>query len=69
MSNPRSSIRTVGITKEESRLKREAQTLSLRKKARDQLLSKRRRGNAEGTTISNTIFEDKNVLESVSIFF
>lgn len=68
MSHPRSSVRTFGISKEESRLKREAQTLTLRKKERDQML-KRRRGNIEASSeVSLPSNEDKTVIEAVSIY-
>lgn len=51
MEFKRQSIRTVGISLDESRRKRETQTLSLRKQNREELLAKRRRAT---TTIDSS---------------
>lgn len=47
MESGRSAVRTTGISHDESRRKRETQTLSLRKQAREELMKKRRRGHDE----------------------
>lgn len=44
MEKHRAQIQSIGISQDESRRKRETQTISLRKKARDEMLAKRRMG-------------------------
>lgn len=55
MEHTRTPVRNIGISHDESRRKREGQTLSLRKQARDELLSKRRRGQDDMSSVSSSI--------------
>lgn len=63
MNKQRENIVTIGISRDESRNKRETQTLSLRKKDRDERLSKRRNQTLD-------THEDNNInLNNVSAIF
>lgn len=63
-SKKRSSVLSIGITIDESRKKREEQTLSLRKKERDERFSKRR---LYGSNLDKDSI-DHNIIESVRIY-
>lgn len=62
MDKTRSQVRSVGISQDEARRKRETQTLTLRKKARDEMFAKRRNSSFEGGNVAE---DETQLLESV----